>query len=95
MSQGPILGSLLFNISVDDIFFFLTTCTMCNYTDDNTLHPYSKDFHQVQKYLKKDCEMIENWFYVNRMYVNPNKCEIMNFGKTKGNEVFTYIEIGL
>ena len=59
---------------------------MCNYTDDNTLHPYSKDFHQVQKYLKKDCEMIENWFYVNRMYVNPNKCEIMNFGKTNGND---------
>ena len=48
--------------------------------------------HKAQYLAQKK---IENWFYVNRMYVNPNKCEIMNFGKTKGNEVFTYIEIGL
>ena len=39
--QDSILGPLLFNIFINDIPVFLTTCEMCNYTDDNTLHTYS------------------------------------------------------
>ena len=40
-----ILGPLLFNIFLNDIFSFLLTCDMCNYTDDNTntiLYAYSR-----------------------------------------------------
>ena len=88
--QGSILGPLLFNIFINDIFSFLTTCEMCNYADDNTLYTYSRDFHQVQEYLKKDFEILENWFYDNYMVLNPRKCEFMGFGKTNENEVFTY-----
>ena len=40
--QGSILGPILFNISINDIFGFLTTCEMCNYADDNTLYTYSR-----------------------------------------------------
>ena len=58
--QGSILGPLLFNIFINDIFNFLTTCDMCNYADDNTLYTYNGDFHQVQEYLKKDFEILEN-----------------------------------
>ena len=71
--QGSILGPLLFNIFINDIFSFLTTCEMCNYADDNTLYTYSRDFHQVQEYLKKDFKILENWFYDNYMVlVNVN-----------------------
>ena len=91
--QDSILGPLLFSIFIDDIFSFLTTCDVCNYADDNTLYTYSRDFRQVQVYLKKDFEILENWFYDSYMVLNPRKCELMGFGKTNENEVFTYHEI--
>ena len=93
--QGSILGPLLFNIFINEIFSFLTTCEMYNYADDNTLYTYSRDFHQVQEYLKKDFEILENWFYDNYMVLNPCKCKFIGFGKTIENEVFTCHEIQL
>ena len=69
--QGSILGPLLFNIFLNDIFSFLTTCEICNYADDNTLYTYIRDFHQVQEYLKKDFEILENLFW-SLIVVNEN-----------------------
>ena len=83
--QGSIIGSTLFNIFINGIFSFLTTCDMCNYADDNTLYTYSKYFHQVQEYLKKVSEILEDSFLDNYMFLNLRKCEFMGFGKTIKN----------
>ena len=56
---------------------------MCNYAYDNTLYAYSRYFHQIQEYLKKDFEILENWFYDNYMVLNPRKCEFISFGKNQ------------
>ena len=42
--QGSLLGPLLFDIFMNYIFNFLTTCDMRNYADDNTLYTYSREF---------------------------------------------------
>ena len=39
LGQGSILGPLLFNISICDLFMFLSKDGIANYADDNT--PYS------------------------------------------------------
>ena len=35
--QGSILGTLLFNIFLNNIFMFISKCNTCNYADDTTL----------------------------------------------------------
>ena len=52
VAQSSILGPLLFNIFINHVLSFLTTCEMCNYPDDNTLYTYPRNLHQVQEYWK-------------------------------------------
>ena len=42
--QGSILGPLLFNIVINDIFLFVESSNICNYADDNTLFASGKNF---------------------------------------------------
>ena len=93
VAQSSILGPLIFNNFINDVFSFLTTCEMCNYADDNTVYTYRRNFHQVQEYWKKYFEILENWFYDNYMVLNSRNGEFVSFGKTNENKVFTCNEI--
>ena len=36
--QGSMLGPSVFNISINNFFYFIENCYLCNYADDNTLY---------------------------------------------------------
>ena len=38
VSQGSIIGPLLFNIYLNDIFYYVDKIKLINYADDNTLY---------------------------------------------------------
>ena len=78
--QGSILGPLLFNIFVNDIFLFAKNSTLCNYADDNTQFSYEKTIDQVINNLQTDFYTLKVRFYDNFLFLNPKKCHFMTLG---------------
>ena len=78
--QGSILGPLLFNIFLNDIFLFIVDTDICNFADDNTIYACGMSFERVLNRLSNDIKRLENWFKINSMVANPDKFQVMFLG---------------
>jgi len=75
--QGSILGPLLFNIFINDVFFFLEKSKIANFADDNTPHTIENDIMELLKTLESEtCDLL-NWFRMNEMKPNQGKCHLL------------------
>ena len=54
--QGSVLGPMLFNVSVNDLFYFVKTVLLTNYADDNTLSYANINFQIVKLHLEREAE---------------------------------------
>ena len=60
--QGSILGPLLFNILLNDIFLFISKCQLCNYADENTFYKSGKNMQKIKNDLQMDFMILHKWF---------------------------------
>ena len=74
--QGSILGPLLFNIYICDIFIENSDIDIANYADDNTQYVCSSDFDSVF-FKQKNTERIFRWFYNNNLISNVEKSHLI------------------
>ena len=81
--QGSILGPILFNLFINDLFFFIKEAELANFADDNTIYVGSKDLTELLEILRKECETAINWFKTNNMIVNPDKFQSMIISSKK------------
>ena len=80
--QGSILGPLLFNIFINDLFLFIEKTKICNFADDNTIYSCNNNLQTILKNLKHDMVNFLKWFKVNSMKANPKKFQFMILGKS-------------
>ena len=79
--QGSILGPLLFNVFINDIFYFIEHGTLYNYADDNTLSFSCPDFDRLIQVLQSESLILINWFQDNCMQANPDKFQAIVVGE--------------
>ena len=63
--QGSILGPLLFNIDICDLFFIIEDCDIANYADDNTPCLRRKNVEEVLNSLENVSSNLFQWFTEN------------------------------
>ena len=68
---GFILGSLLFNIFINNLFYFIKDAQLLNFADDKTITIFSNSVDGLITKLQKESENDIDWFRSNEMVVNP------------------------
>ena len=79
--QGSILGPLLFNIFLCDLFLIMKETSFASYADDNTPYVTAENLDEVIKSLEKDSIKLFQWFSDNQMKTNYNKSHLLVSGK--------------
>ena len=83
--QGSILGPLLFNIFLCDLFFVMNNVDFASYADDNTPFFVGKDLDDVISKLQNASKTLFQWFNDNQMKANPDKCHFVCSSSVKVN----------
>ena len=83
--QGSILVPFLFNLSINDLFFFILIASVHNFADDNRLSAFAENVSKLINILQSESEVINDWFKKNQMMVNPDKFQVIIIDKKKGD----------
>ena len=75
--QGSILGPLLFNIFLYDLFLIMDNISFANCADDNTPYVAGENIDKVINKLEEASITLFKWFSDNQMKVNPSKSHLL------------------
>ena len=75
--QSSILGPLLFNIFINDIFFFSEKCSLFNYADDNVISCAGSIVWEMRHVLSHKVNNLLDWFNGSYLAANPSKFQAM------------------
>ena len=79
--QGSTVGPILFNIFMNNFFFFLCSVSVHNFANDNTLLSFAKNVNNLVSILKSDSGYAINCFRDNSVIVNRDKFQASSLDK--------------
>ena len=92
--QGSILGPILFNIFINDIFLWINDADLHNFADDQTIAAFANSISELISILEKESANAINWFKQNEMIINPEKSNAIIINKTgRWNDTYS-LDIG-
>ena len=65
VTQGFVLGPLLFNIYLNDLFHLMKCTNVSSYADDTTFHVCDSDLKDLITRLEQDSLLAIEWFQAN------------------------------
>lgn len=77
--QGSILGPILFNLFINDIFQLKLNGEMIMYADDSVIVYIHDNIENLIHYMQEDINLIKNWFDSNGLTLNTEKSFYMIF----------------
>ena len=91
--QGSVLGPILFNIYINDIFFSLERVDKCSFPDDTIPCVCNSNLKSVLETLEHSSESAIAWFEMNYMKLNTDKCHVLISRNKMNNCEQNWIEI--
>lgn len=79
--QGSILGPLLFNVYVNDIFDLPLKGKLQLFADDAALVYNANSFESLYQDMQHDLNLLQQWFFNNGLTVNASKTKYIIFRK--------------
>ena len=76
----------MFNIFLNDLFYFIKIANVHNYADDTTLSAFSNSIPNLLDLLEQDTELTLSWLRNNSMIANPEKFHSIILSKNRGVE---------
>ena len=89
--QGSILGPLLFNILINDLFIFGSDNMICNYAGDTTIYVSDYNSEEIIRKFENDTVILSSWFRDNYTKVNGEKCLLMYFRNVQSTSIVIQI----
>jgi len=78
--QGSVLGPILFNIYLNDLFWFFEFTNACNFADDTTLHACNIELKSLLQNIEHDTMVAIEWLESNNMKANGSKFHLLVAG---------------